>query len=49
MNREKYLKELPIELIEENPENPRIVFRQEELDDLLVSINKMLAVPPLRT
>jgi ParB family transcriptional regulator, chromosome partitioning protein len=34
------LKDIPIDLIEKNPDNPRIYFRQEELDNLLVSINK---------
>jgi ParB family transcriptional regulator, chromosome partitioning protein len=34
------LKEIPIDLIGPNPDNPRIYFRQEELDSLLVSISK---------
>jgi ParB/RepB/Spo0J family partition protein len=39
MERNK-LKDIPIELIDPNPDNPRIYFRQEELDNLLVSIKK---------
>lgn len=38
---QKKLKSIPIDSIEPNPENPRIIFRQEELDNLLVSINKI--------
>jgi len=34
------LKEIPIDQIDPNPDNPRMYFRQEELDNLLVSINK---------
>jgi ParB family transcriptional regulator, chromosome partitioning protein len=34
------LKEIPIDQIVPNPDNPRIVFRQEEMDQLLVSIKK---------
>lgn len=39
MERNK-LKDIPVALIEPNPDNPRIVFRQNELDQLLISINK---------
>ncbi len=40
------LKDLPISQIFPNPENPRIVFRQEELDSLLISIKRFgLQVP----
>ncbi len=40
------LKNIPIELIERNPENPRIFFRQEEMEQLYVSIkNKGLLQP----
>lgn len=34
------LKQLRIDLIDPNPDNPRIVFRQEEMDSLLISIKK---------
>ena len=34
------LREIPVDLIDRNPENPRIVFRQAELEELLVSIRK---------
>lgn len=40
------LKNIPIGLIERNPENPRIFFRQEEMEQLFVSIKtKGLLVP----
>lgn len=40
------LKNIPIELIDRNPENPRIFFRQEEMEQLYVSIkNKGLLQP----
>jgi ParB family transcriptional regulator, chromosome partitioning protein len=34
------LKQLKVDMIIKNPENPRIVFRQEEMDKLFVSIKK---------
>lgn len=34
------LKDIPINSIDPNPDNPRIYFRQEELDNLLISIKK---------
>ncbi len=34
------LKQLKVDLISPNPENPRIIFRQEEMDSLLISIKK---------
>ncbi|WP_462218953.1 ParB/RepB/Spo0J family partition protein [Ferruginibacter sp.] len=34
------LDDIPVDLIEPNPDNPRIVFRQSEMDQLLVSIKK---------
>lgn len=34
------LKDIQIDLIDPNPENPRMYFRQEELDNLLVSIKR---------
>ncbi len=34
------LKQLKIDLIDPNPDNPRIIFRQEEMDSLLISIKK---------
>ncbi|MDB5222632.1 MAG: ParB/RepB/Spo0J family partition protein [Chitinophagaceae bacterium] len=40
------LKHIPLSQVQRNPENPRIVFRQEELDQLLTSIQKIgLQVP----
>lgn len=40
------LENIPIKLIERNPENPRIFFRQEEMEQLFVSIKtKGLLVP----
>ncbi|WP_051937892.1 ParB/RepB/Spo0J family partition protein [Ghiorsea bivora] len=40
------LKNIPIKSLDRNPENPRIFFRQEELEQLLVSIKKIgLQVP----
>lgn len=40
------LKNIPIKLIDRNPENPRIFFRQEEMEQLYVSIKtKGLLVP----
>jgi ParB family chromosome partitioning protein len=32
------LKDIKVDLIDRNPENPRIIFRQDELEDLLNSI-----------
>src|SRR6266571_6892115 len=32
------LRQIPVDLIDRNPENPRLVFRQNELDELLESI-----------
>lgn len=37
---ERSLKHLSPDIIEPNPENPRIVFRQEEMESLMVSIDK---------
>lgn len=34
------LQQIPTENIDRNPENPRIIFRQEEMDSLMVSIDK---------
>lgn len=34
------LKQLKVDSIDPNPDNPRIVFRQEEMDSLLISIKK---------
>lgn len=46
MSEKAILKNIPIELVKRNPENPRIFFRQEELEQLLVSIKKIgLQVP----
>lgn len=46
MSQKAELKNIPIELIERNPENPRLFFRQEELEKLLVSVKKIgLQVP----
>lgn len=40
MESKNRLKDIPIHLIDPNPDNPRIYFRQEELDNLLISIKK---------
>lgn len=40
METSSQLKQLDVDLIDANPENPRIVFRQSEMDSLLVSIKK---------
>lgn len=46
MSHKAELKNIPINLIERNPENPRLFFRQEELEKLLVSVKKIgLQVP----
>lgn len=34
------LREIPVDLIDRNPENPRILFRQNELEELLESIHR---------
>ncbi len=34
------LKHIPPSQIEKNPENPRVIFRQEEMEQLLTSIDK---------
>lgn len=47
MNADKRLKEIRIDLIDRNPENPRIVFRQEEMDSLLISIQKFGVQVPI--
>ena len=33
------LQQIPPENIDRNPENPRLIFRQEEMDSLMVSID----------
>jgi len=40
MESKNKLKDIPLDLIDPNPDNPRMYFRQEELDDLLISIKK---------
>jgi len=40
MENQVRLKRIPVDSIKPNPENPRIVFRQEEMDSLLISIKK---------
>lgn len=40
MNQNSVLQNIDIDRIKPNPDNPRIIFRQEELDSLLVSIKK---------
>lgn len=40
MDKNSELKNINIDLINPNPENPRIIFRQEEMDSLLTSIKK---------
>ena len=39
-NKKPGLSEIPINEIDRNPENPRIVFRQAELEDLYESIRR---------
>src|SRR5467141_1631260 len=34
------LREIPVDAIDRNPENPRLVFRQKELEELLESIRR---------
>jgi ParB family transcriptional regulator, chromosome partitioning protein len=43
----KKLENIETHLIEPNPDNPRIYFRQDELDSLLISINKMGVQVPI--
>lgn len=40
MDARNKLRDIAVELIQPNPENPRIYFRQEELDNLLISVKK---------
>ena len=40
MESKNKLKDIALDLIDPNPENPRVYFRQEELDNLLISIKK---------
>ena len=35
------LKQVPPEQISRNPENPRLIFRQEEMENLMFSIDKL--------
>jgi ParB/RepB/Spo0J family partition protein len=45
--KEKKLRQIPVEDVKPNPDNPRIIFRQEELDGLLVSIGNMGVQVPI--
>lgn len=38
--KQAYLEQIPIYQIEPNPDNPRLIFRQDEMDNLLVSVKK---------
>ncbi len=40
MEAKNKLRDIPVERIGPNPDNPRIYFRQEELDNLLISVKK---------
>lgn len=40
MDKNSELRNISVDLIKPNPDNPRIIFRQEEMDSLLVSIKK---------
>jgi len=40
MESKNRLKDIPLDLVDPNPDNPRIYFRQEELDNLLISIKQ---------
>ena len=41
------LKQLNVDLVTPNPENPRLIFRQEEMDSLLISIKKYEVQVPI--
>lgn len=43
----KNLKNIPVDSIKPNPDNPRIIFRQEELDNLMISIKKFGVQVPI--
>ena len=43
----KILKEIDVKLIDPNPENPRMIFRQQDLDNLLQSISKIGVQVPI--
>jgi len=47
MDQKNKLKDIQIDLIDTNPDNPRVYFRQEELDNLLVSIKKIGVQVPI--
>jgi ParB/RepB/Spo0J family partition protein len=40
MQSQGHLRQIPVDSIDPNPDNPRLVFRQEEMDQLLVSVKK---------
>ena len=46
-SRKAIVRNLPITLIEPNPDNPRIIFDQEKMDDLIVSIKDRDILVPL--
>lgn len=41
------LQEIPIDLIDRNPDNPRLFFRSEEMDTLMASINRFRIQVPI--
>lgn len=43
----KQLKDIPVRMIDRNPENPRLFFRQEEMDELTESIRKFGVQVPI--
>ena len=47
MDEKKKLKNIEVDLIKPNEENPRIFFRQEELNSLLVSISQIGVQVPI--
>lgn len=47
MKEDARLENIPVSRIKSNPDNPRIIFRQEELDSLLVSIKKFGVQVPI--
>jgi ParB family chromosome partitioning protein len=44
---ESSLKDIPVQQIDRNPENPRVIFRPRELEDLLESIRKFGVQVPI--
>ena len=47
LGKKRQLKNISIKSIRANPENPRLIFRQEELDQLMVSIDRLGVQVPI--